>query len=557
MSKKGFTLVELLAVIVILATILIIAVPQILHIINTARINSIKNSAILIATNAEKDYLFQQTLNQNYSAESIECEKTTKLDNNYLSCSIIYDDTGVAIVKLVGKNMFNKITCYGTKDAMNCEQTELKYTIRRSLNSKSTVWQRLDGNIGKVANATKNGINVKNDFDNIYPWSDIITYNYNTATNEITAYYGDDNFRFDGTNGEVLTKIPEFYYKREQKDGYEYVSISPYELEGYSYSPEFSVARYVSSYSEGKLHSKSNTFPDISRTITSARTLSKNVGLNFGQMDYHYFLIQLLYLVEYADYNSQDILGKGAVSFRRNDADKAVIGENNTNRIVINKSGANLFIVGQYVHIGTGLNNNSKGAFRLITAIEDYDSTNKSIIFDGIPINIAQNNRIYSAGIPNGLCDSLGMKSGTLNDDGKHCVIYRGIENIHGNVQMFIDGINIKNRVAYINTNPNTYEVDKYNGDYNAVGYTNSSTTAYANVLGYDPNNPLISFPISSSNANGNTGISDYYYQNSGNYMALVGGHMANENWAGMWYWAVDSASSKTDVRWTSRLIKY
>lgn len=45
MNKKGFTLVELLAVIVILAIIALIATPIILNVIDDARVNSAKNSA--------------------------------------------------------------------------------------------------------------------------------------------------------------------------------------------------------------------------------------------------------------------------------------------------------------------------------------------------------------------------------------------------------------------------------------------------------------------------------------------------------------------------------
>ena len=43
-----------------------------------------------------------------------------------------------------------------------------------------------------------------------------------------------------------------------------------------------------------------------------------------------------------------------------------------------------------------------------------------------------------------GECNSLGMKSGTLNNDGKHSMIYRVIEDIVGNADQFIDGINLK-----------------------------------------------------------------------------------------------------------------
>ncbi|MBQ1812693.1 MAG: BspA family leucine-rich repeat surface protein [Bacilli bacterium] len=121
-NKEGFTLVELLAVIVILAVILIIAIPQITNTIKTTRLKSIEDSAKLIATNAEKDYLAQQTINQNYNVTSIPCSDVAKLSNDYSSCSITYDSNGVATVTLKGKknSKFSNIKCTGTKDSMTC-----------------------------------------------------------------------------------------------------------------------------------------------------------------------------------------------------------------------------------------------------------------------------------------------------------------------------------------------------------------------------------------------------------------------------------------------------
>ena len=122
MEKKGFTLVELLAVIVILAVILIIAVPQIMNTIKETKLKTMGDSAKLIATNAEKDYLAQQTINSNYNATSIPCTDVAKLNDDYSSCSITYDSDGIATVKLKGASggKFNGITCRGTKDNINC-----------------------------------------------------------------------------------------------------------------------------------------------------------------------------------------------------------------------------------------------------------------------------------------------------------------------------------------------------------------------------------------------------------------------------------------------------
>ena len=61
-KKKGFTLVELLAVIVILAVILVIAVPQIMSVIESARKGSIESTAKLIAEGAEREYTNRKIL---------------------------------------------------------------------------------------------------------------------------------------------------------------------------------------------------------------------------------------------------------------------------------------------------------------------------------------------------------------------------------------------------------------------------------------------------------------------------------------------------------------
>src|SRR5574344_1526047 len=61
MKNKGFTLVELLAVIVILAVIALILVPVITGIIETARINVFKDNVMLAATQIDY-YLYDQNL---------------------------------------------------------------------------------------------------------------------------------------------------------------------------------------------------------------------------------------------------------------------------------------------------------------------------------------------------------------------------------------------------------------------------------------------------------------------------------------------------------------
>ena len=442
----------------------------------------------------------------------------------------------------------------------NTELIKTKYTVRRKFsNNTSSTWERMDNNVGKVANATKNGSSVQNDFDYIYPWSDITSYIYNTTTNEVVAEYGDINYNPDGSLGEVFTRIPSFYWKRWRDDTYEYISISASKLEGYIKSEQFSVGRYTTSYINSKMSSRSGQVPEVNRNITSFRTESRKLGNNIAILDYHYFLIQMLYLVEYADYNSQLMLGNGMTTFRTDNNDKALVAESGVNRIIINTSGANNFKVGQQVSIGTSSTYNWNVARnRTITKKEDYSSgdiTGTAIYFDGDNVDIALNNVLWTTVQKSGGCDTLGMKSGCTANDGKTAVAYRGIENPFGNVFQFIDGINVKDHVCYLCTSQDDYVVDKFTSPYNALGYTNALTNGYSKSLGYDNNYPIASFPTEIGTSS-TTGTCDYYAQNTGNRIALVGGNWNGGSNAGLGYWALVNTSGFAFFNIGSRLLK-
>lgn len=448
------------------------------------------------------------------------------------------------LLMIVQAGTNKKITASSIKTIL--EQPR-KYTVRRLITSSVPTYERLDDAVNLVANATHDGTAVRNDFDNIYPWSDIISYNYDTKARRITAYYGDPQFAFDGSNGQVLTRIPQFWYKKWIEDNYLYISISDKPIEDYIESPQFSVGRYpVSGTNEG-VFSRSGYVNLVSKNITQFRTYCNNVGEGFGQLDYHYMLLQTLYQVEYASYYSQNTLGSGCTGLRINSSDVALIAEENTNRIVINTNSANNFIIGQQISLGTSTYNYSIAAGRTITSKENYsegDITGVAITFDGEPVNIVAGNVIWSSTQASGQCDDLGMKSGCLVNDGKHSVIYRGIENIFGNMWQFIDGINIKDNVAYVSYNSSDYKVDKFDGSYKALGYTNANTVGWVKELGFDPKNPLMQFPtVTGGGASATTYITDYYYQDQGNRVAHVGGRVDYEASAGLWYWSVANVS--------------
>ena len=98
---KGFTLVELLAVIVILAVILVIAMPKISEVIKKTRLSSLEATTKMIINSAEKKYTENQVLDNSSSA--IKCSDVAKLnDTDYGTCKITFDDKGNASVILNG-----------------------------------------------------------------------------------------------------------------------------------------------------------------------------------------------------------------------------------------------------------------------------------------------------------------------------------------------------------------------------------------------------------------------------------------------------------------------
>ena len=436
------------------------------------------------------------------------------------------------------------------------------YGIKRKVNDNtSPAWERIGDSIGLVAKATKNGETVQNDFDSRYPWSEIISYNYDVIKKKINAYYGDPTFKFDGTNGEVLTRIPEFYWKREIINGYEYIYIADYAIAGFNKSEEFSVGRYDACIDEdGKLHSYSGYSPSTNKNITQHRDAAKLLSDEFCMIDYRYFMLQMLYLVEYANYNSQSQLGNGIIGIRYNANDKAIIAQERTNTIVIATN--DYFKVGQQIAIGTTVDGVSICKDRTITKITEYskDTTEgTAITFDGDPVNIAIGNIIHACAQKEGGCDSLGMKSGCLANDSQHAVIYRGIENIFGNVFNWIDGLNIQNYQAYICRNPKEYISDKFEVPYIKLGYVNcNEKDMYIKKLGFDEKNPDIALPIEiGGGAGSSSGMCDFYYSSEGNCVARVGGYFFNGSSAGLWCWNCFYSSVTSYLNCGARLLKH
>lgn len=419
------------------------------------------------------------------------------------------------------------------------------YGIRRKItNNSSSAWERLFDSVGKVANATKNGGTVQNDFDSLAPWSDIKSCNYDLTTKKINAWFGDANFKFDGTNGDVFTHIPKTYWKIYQENDYDYVLLADYPKAGFMEVDGFFVGRYNGSVVNDVLHTYSGLVPTTGKNRGQFRTLANALGNNFSQLDWRYLVLQMLYLVEYATYNSQSALGNGIQSRKYV---KTIVAENNTNRAIIGSSSG--YYVGQIIRIGTSDGGTQIADARKITAIAPYDEdgvTGAALTFDGAAVNIAVDNFVCTMAQITGQCDDLGMKSGCINNDGYHSMIYRGVENLFANIWQFVDGINIKDRLAYICKDHSQYADNVFADPYKPLAYTNADANGYAKTLGLDVDEPFFRFPTEVGGST-STYMADYYYQNTGNRVARVGGNFFSGASDGLWYWNFSDASLFAD----------
>lgn len=458
-------------------------------------------------------------------------------------------------VQTVLSNVTNRGHIYGIKRKI----TDLNGNI-----NTSTAWTKIYDNAGLIAQAQKGpDSNVRNDYDNLYPWSEIVTVNYDTETKKVTAYYGDENFKFDGSNGEVLTKKPKMWIKRifpiQEEDGfYEYRMIADFELQDFIQIDPYMDGRYEMYVDEGNIgHSKSGVYPTYNKNIKQFEEYARNLGDDFCIEDWRRFVDETLYLVEYADNNSQSTLGRGVSEWSEK---KALVAESNVNRIIVDN--ASIFPIGRSICIGTNAAWNSAVAKdRTITSIETYSKDGISgyaIYFDGDAVNIAVDNDIWGSAQKTGDCDTLGMKSGCLVNDGRHSVIYRGKEQIHSNMFKFIERLNIKDYQTYVSYNPSNYLPDTFDDNFDKLGYANpNETEGYIKILGFDKKNPLIALPTVLG-ASSNNGYCDYCFsKNNGNRVAHVGGYFNNGAKGGLFSWNFNNSSSDSFWNIGARLLKH
>lgn len=351
----------------------------------------------------------------------------------------------------------------------------------------------------------------------------------------INAYYGDEGYTEDGSNGQVMVYQPKFYYLvcpleyDRQETGYGYhlrkanYYISETQRAGFKLHPAFydkngnEVDYILMSAYEGCIYDTSanaylkndeqvmDASKDKFSSIAGARPatgVSQNLTRpNIEQMaknrgeGWHSLGIktasmeQLLMIVEMGMMNLQTAIGQGVVNL------PWTTGSDTTSSY----AGA----TGSTASLGNGTGRATK-----TTTYEGGKATEYTV-------------------------------------DGKTSICYRGVENFWGNIWKFAYGINFycevgKPFLGYVCKDFN-YAESKKTDNYENIGFALPSENGYVSAMGYSTKYDWLFLP-SEVKGNSSLPVGDYYYQNNtwdGYRIALLGGTWTDGSGAGGFCWAL------------------
>lgn len=354
----------------------------------------------------------------------------------------------------------------------------------------------------------------------------------------INAYYGDEGYTEDGSNGQVMVYQPKFYYLvcpleyDRQETGYGYhlrkanYYVSETQRAGFKLHPAFydkngNEVDYIlmSAYKGCIYDTSANAYlkndeqvmdasKDKFSSIAGARPASgvsqnltrpniEQMAKNRGE-GWHSFGIktasmeQLLMIVEMGMMNLQTAIGQGVVNL------PWTTGSDTTSSY----AGA----TGSTASLGNGTGRATK-----TTTYEGGKATDYTV-------------------------------------DGKTSICYRGVENFWGNIWKFAYGVNIWGNgkmaggMPYICSDFN-YAEGKNTDNYEGAGFTVTKANGYISAMGYSTKYDWL-FMASECLGNSSLPVGDYTYitENLNGYrIALLGGAWRNGSYAGGFYWGLNN----------------
>ena len=128
MKKRGFTLAELLAVIVVIGVILVIVVPRVLKNIDEEKKSAFISSAKALIRKVEYDYMDDEDFD--YVALKTFNINDISMSNYDIDNSTIKMKDGDIYIKLIGKEKFEGYKCIGTINNLNCREKKACTTLK-------------------------------------------------------------------------------------------------------------------------------------------------------------------------------------------------------------------------------------------------------------------------------------------------------------------------------------------------------------------------------------------------------------------------------------------
>lgn len=402
-----------------------------------------------------------------------------------------------------------------------------KYTVIFSGSNPAGV--RVDDAVGMVANVAVDDEIVQNDFDSVSFFNRPICCGYHDANGKfhVNAYRGEPGFAFDGSNGEVFYECTPCGWN----GSFDAPSVTGTPCEGYALFPNFKnwyekeyYPVFWLSMVANKATSRSGTVPEYSSLnghMDKARTYNTNAHTETMQAHMYEYVLQL---IEFATRDLQLVM-MGASTLSYNSAtDITTVAETDTNRAIVTNATADKYVVGQSIVIGTTQNGSNIADRVIITSIEAYDATNKTMYFDGSPVNIEVGYFISSRAWKNGATDIIVASSGSpgSNTSGKYPCIWRG------KVSPWADGFSVicsfliqRNGAGtsedpytytpYIINDPREYANGVITTDYTKLNYNVSPSDGYVKTLGVDSRFKFAALTIEVG-ASSTTFLAAYFY---------------------------------------------
>lgn len=340
----------------------------------------------------------------------------------------------------------------------NLMRTGRVYTVKFPLweTSQSPIGEKLDANRGLICEPSTPVYAGQNDYDDIpiFKTFDVNAYVDNDGEVHLTAFKGDENFQDTG-KVDVFVLTMSYYEKTWTEDGYWYYSISDSPKPGYtiakeclkkdgSIRPYALYAKYVAGAIDGQPYSSKGLIPCYYpyEAISAYHMVSycKQRGKYYtGGLMWDYKYIWTRFMLKFANTNSQAVLG-GVFDYSMQYP--ITVAEENVKRVIVSKSNAARYAVGNCVSIGdwgdaTSMDRSNKNCHNIarnvkILSIEDIDDSNSSLNLDlAEPITTTTTCRVTTMHYLSGYSDEILGRDGSLGTDPKstkHPIVISGIE---------------------------------------------------------------------------------------------------------------------------------